>query len=196
MRVAGPVTGERTMQPEREQPDMPDPLADLDAPVRLVVEQDAARARIVVHPNRSLTGFAFLVAAGACLSALLPATLLMLALGAWPLAPFLGLEIFVVIGAFVFLHRHRDDREEIVLDSEQVAITRVHGGAVESSQFPRYWVRLVVEPAVSRYRPGRLWLRSHGRRVELARDAAASTRGALARTLSRDFGIARAASTP
>lgn len=175
-------------------PDRPDPPAEFDAaPVGLHVERGAARSRIVVRPNRSLTGLGLVIAAGICLSALLPATLLMLALGAWPLAPFLGLEIFVVLGAFMFLHRHRDDHEEIVLDAEQVAVTRVYGRAVESARFHRYWVQLVVEPAASRFRPARLWLRSHGQRVELARDAGNPTRGMLVRTLSRDFGILRAA---
>lgn len=182
------------MQPERETPDMPDPLAELDAaPICLFVEKNSSRARIVVRPNRSLTGLGLVIAAGICLSAALPATLLMLALGAWPLAPFLGLEVFVVLGAFIFLHRHLDDHEEIVLEAEQVAVTRVYGREVESARFPRYWAQLVVEPAANRFRPDRLWLRSHGQRVELARDAGNPTRNALAKTLSRDFGILRVA---
>ena len=56
-----------------------------------------------VMPNRSLSRTGVLVAAGACLSALIPGTLLCLLLGAWPMFPFLGLEIAVVIGAFAWL---------------------------------------------------------------------------------------------
>lgn len=159
----------------------------------LRVERWPDRARIRVSPNRSLSRTGVLVAAGACLSALIPGTLLCLLLGAWPMFPFLGLEIAVVVGAFAWLRRHLDDYEEIVLDADAVAHRRLNARRVEARRFPRYWVRLVVEPAANRFRPDRLWLRSHGQHVELARDAGDRTRAALARLLTQEFGIARAA---
>lgn len=171
-------------------PDDPEPDSTRHA---LRVERGPDRACIRVLPNRSLTRTGLLVAAAACLSALIPGTLLCLLLGAWPMFPFLGLEIGVVVGAFAWLRRHLDDREEIILDAEAVAHRRFVARAEHDQRFPRYWVRLVIEPATSPFRPGRLWLRSHGQSVELARDAGASTRLALARLLTQEFGIARAA---
>jgi uncharacterized membrane protein len=159
----------------------------------LRVERWPDRACIRVSPNRTLSRTGVLVAAGACLSALIPGTLLCLLLGAWPMFPFLGLEIAVVVGAFAWLRHHLDDREEIIVDADAVAHRRVFARYSEDQRFPRYWVRLVVEPAPTRFRPDRLWLRSHGQHVELARDAGGATRLALARILTQEFGIARAA---
>jgi uncharacterized membrane protein len=161
---------------------------------RLHVDRWPDRVRIRVLPNRSLTRTGMLVAAGACLSAMIPGTMLCLMLGAWPMFPFLGLEIFVVVGAFAWLRRHLDDHEEIVLDTEAVAHRRIVARVAENRRFPRYWVRLVVEPTTSRFRPDRLWLRSHGQYVELAREAGGATRTELARLLTQEFGIARVAS--
>lgn len=157
---------------------------------RVIVQRSADGGRILIHPNRSLTRAGLLVATAACLSALMPATLLCLLLGAWPLLPFLGLEVAVAVGAFGWLTRHRLDHEEIRLDAEQVAHRRVDGRITETETFPRYWVRLVIEPGDGARRPPRLWLRSHGRRVELGRAGSAPTRALLAHTLTRDFGIA------
>ena len=165
---------------------------DLDAAARVSVLHSGDDGWILVRPNRSLTRTGLVVATAACLSALMPATLLCALLGAWPVLPFVGLEILVAIAAFAWLARHRDDHERIVLDAEHVCHLRADGPRIETSRFPRYWVRLVVEPAENARRPARLWLRSHGRSVELGRDSSAPTRTALARTLTREFGIGRA----
>jgi uncharacterized membrane protein len=157
---------------------------------RVIVQRSDDGGRILIHPNRSLTRAGLLVATAACLSALMPATLLCLLLGAWPLLPFLGLEVAVAVGAFGWLTRHRLDHEEIRLDAEQVAHRRIDGRITETETFPRYWVRLVIQPGDGARRPPRLWLRSHGRRVELGRAGSAPTRALLAHTLTRDFGIA------
>jgi len=71
-----------------------------------------------------------------------------------------------------------------------VSHRRVSGLHTEIRTMPRYWARLVIEPAASRYKPDRLWLRSHGKAIELASDAGAPTRAALAQVLTRECGIA------
>ncbi len=164
---------------------------DTDAAARIAVLHTGDDGWILVRPNRSLTRTGLLVATAACLSALMPATLLCALLGAWLVLPFVGLEIIVALGAFAWLARHRDDQERIVLNAEQVVHQRVDGRRREIHRFPRYWVQLVVEPGASERRPARLWLRSHGRSVELGRDGSAPTRALLARTLAREFGITR-----
>jgi len=176
-----------------DEPPWPDDPAPDSVRHALRVVRGPERTSIRVLPNRSLTRTGLLVAAAACLSALIPGTLLCLLLGAWPMFPFLGLEIAVVVGAFAWLRQHLDDYEEIILDADAVAHRRIVARAAQDQRFPRYWVQLVVEPAASRFRPDRLWLRSHGQYVELARDAGGATRTALARLLTQEFGIARVA---
>lgn len=167
-----------------------EPVAGGDI-ARLSVLRSGDDGWILVRPNRSLTRTGLVVATAACLSALLPATLLCALLGAWPVLPFLGLEIVVAVSAFAWLARHHDDHERVVLDAGRVSHLRVAGRRCETQSFPRYWVRLVVEPGDGARRPVRLWLRSHGCSVELGRDSSTPTRAALARTLARDFGIVR-----
>lgn len=183
------------MEPERDQSpvaaDGDAGIIDTDAAARIAVLHSGDDGWILVRPNRSLTRTGLLVATAACLSALMPATLLCALLGAWLVLPFVGLEIVVAIGAFAWLARHRDDHERIVLDIEHVSHLRIEGRRHETHSFPRYWVQLVVEPGPGARRPVRLWLRSHGRSVELGRDGSAPTRALLARTLVRDFGITR-----
>lgn len=167
-------------------PDLPPACAQID------VLHVAGHSRILIFPNRSLSPAGLRLAFGACLLALLPAVLTGIAFGAWPVLPFLGLEAAVIVGAFVSLRRHHGDYEEITLDGERVAHRRVTGPRQERNEFPRYWVRVVVEPDGRPFRPVRLWLRSHGQRIELARDAGEATRRALADVLVRDGGLGAA----
>jgi uncharacterized membrane protein len=174
------------------EPDMERGGTDAGPPAGLHVEQYPDCVIIRILPNRSLTRIGLLVAAGACLSALMPATLLTLLLGAWPMLPVLGLEVVVVVATFAWLRRHFDDYEEITLDAEQVAIRRVHGARTEDRRFQRYWIRLALQPSTGGLRPPQLWLCSHGQSVEVGREAGADTRRALAAVLMHDCGISPA----
>jgi uncharacterized membrane protein len=169
-----------------EQPEIDTPVT---ADARLHLESFPDGVHILVLPNRSLTRAGLFMAAGLCVTMLVPALLYAALIGAWPMLPFLGLEILVVGGAFLQLHWHHDDCEEIVIGDEQVVVRRQHGRQRESLSFPRYWVQLVMEPGDLPRRSPRLWLRSHGHREELSRDASAATRQALAWTLTHELGI-------
>jgi len=159
------------------------------AAARLHLESFPDGVHVLVFPNRSLTHGGLFMAAGLCAAMTLPALVYAALIGAWPMLPFLGLELVVVSGAFVHLHRHHDDCEEIVISDEQVVVRRQHGRQRASLSFPRYWVRLVVDTGDQPRRSPRLWLRSHGHSEELSRDASAATRQALAWTLAHELGI-------
>lgn len=166
------------------------------AGAQLEIRHDPGGGRILVLPNRSLSVTGLWLASGACLLALLPAVLISILFAAWPVLPFLGLEAVIILAAFAWLRRHQGDYEEIALDSEHVIHRRVSGSRQERTEFQRYWVRLVEEPGGQPFRPARLWLRSHGQRVELGRDSGAPARAALAQTLTSEFGIVKAAGDP
>lgn len=175
--------------PSPDQPRSDIPEAPASAAARLHLESFPDGVHILVFPNRSLTRAGLIMAAGLCAVMLLPAVLYAALIGAWPMLPFLGLEILVLGGVFVHLHRHHDDCEEIVIGHEQVEVRRQRGRHRESQRFPRYWVQLVVEPGDLPRRSPRLWLRSHGHSEELSRDTSAATRQALAWTLTHEIGI-------
>jgi len=149
------------------------------------------RGWVLLRPNRSLTRPGIVIAGGFCGIALIPAIVMTMLFGAWPVLPFLGLEIIVLVLAFRWLLLHFDDQERIVLDPDRILHVRVDGNDHAAQQFPRYWARLVVEPVRDRARSHRLYLRSHGVSIELGRDGSDATRETLLRTLTRNFGIAR-----
>jgi len=167
---------------------------EVSAPVenaRLATLRSGDRGWILLRPNRSLTRTGVLLAGGLCGIALVPAMVMAILFGAWPVLPFLGFELVVLVLAFRWLLRHYDDQERIVLDPDRILHVRVDGHERAAQAFSRYWARLVVEPARDRARSHRLYLRSHGINTELGRDGSDATRVALLNTLTRSFGIAR-----
>lgn len=104
------------------------------------------------------------------------------AVGAWPIAPFAGLELAALFLAFREIARHDGDCETIVIAGDTVSVETVRAGSRHRVQFNRYWVQVVVEPPSILAVP-RVWLRSHGRLVEVGRHLPEEERLALAREL-------------
>lgn len=114
---------------------------------------------------------------------------LFLALGAWPILPFLGLEVGFALG-LVALHARGAARaaEIVVLTPDRLTIRRMDArGRREEVALDAYWARIVLAD-----RPGAapvLRIESRGRVVEIGRDLVreekASLRDALAEALAR-----------
>jgi len=165
-----------------------------DGDARLATLRSGDGGWILLRPNRSLSRNGLIFSAIACVAVFFPFAVMFLLLGAWPVLPFFGLEAAVVVSAFLWLARHHDDHEYVLLEPDRIVHVRIDGRRRESRSFPRYWARLVIEPGTGRTRTPRLWLRSHGQRTELGRDGSVMTRTALVQTLTTEFGIVR--STP
>jgi len=141
------------------------------------------RLLILLRPNRSLSrrggwllfgvisGFLAIIAVGFSL------------LGAWMILPFAGLEVVLVGAVTVWIARHHDDREWIVLEPTRVRIARRQGNREEKFEFQRYWTRVRMERRHRRSQPTRLSIGSHGRFVEVGAQVEEKTREALAREL-------------
>jgi uncharacterized membrane protein len=88
--------------------------------------------------------------------------------GAWPIAPFLGLDVLLVWLAFRAYRRKAEAYEEVRLTSDALIVRKVvPQRAVEEFRFDPYWVRLVRrhEEDVGLVR---LMLTSHGRSLTIA----------------------------
>jgi len=87
--------------------------------------------------------------------------------GAWPILPFAGLECVALWLAHRWLQRHDGDYELVTVDRERVKVEVRDGAMHRNHEFSRPWARVAVETG----RDGRptLWLRSHGRAVELGK---------------------------
>lgn len=104
------------------------------------------------------------------------------AVGAWPVVPFAGLELAALFFAFREIARHEQDSETIVIAGDTVSVETVHAGEHRRVEFNRYWVQVVVEEGSS-LGTARVWLRSHGRLVQVGRHLPQEQRLSLAREL-------------
>ena len=101
--------------------------------------------------------------------------------GAWPVLPFVGLEVAALGLAFFANGRHATDYERIALRKDALVVEVSDADRVEAVQLNPQWVKLV---ASRRRQDVRLALRSHGREIEIGRHLDAPGREALAAELA------------
>ncbi|MED5337557.1 MAG: DUF2244 domain-containing protein [Pseudomonadota bacterium] len=119
-----------------------------------------------LYPHRSLSGRGFLVVMALIGVLSLAIGIGFSLVGAWPVIGFMGLEVGVVLAAFILNYRAGARRESVVMGPEEVALRRdVHGRKGDNALFPTYWlqIRLLVDGP----RRSRLLIGSHGRFVEI-----------------------------
>jgi len=143
----------------------------------------------VLTAQRSLGTRGLAWAAGA-LGALAVGTIaVFLAVGAWPVAGFVGVEVGAALLLLWLHHRAGRAREEVRLDDEGLTITRIdrHGRRAEERLQPA-WARVALRRADAE-RAGCVQLASHGRTLSigafLTEDEQAELAAALERALAR-----------
>lgn len=104
--------------------------------------------------------------------------------GAWPIAPFTGLELALLWFALRHSELAAADYETITLESGQLVVDRHYGKQAERVVFQSYWLALdwVKGPGRSSYR---LLLRSRGKAVEIGRLLTDEQKNTLAAELRR-----------
>jgi uncharacterized membrane protein len=114
-------------------------------------------------PNRSLGPRGRAI----CLAAIATSTLAIAAgaaaLGAWPVLPFAGLEVALVLAAFRALARHDGDFERLEIEGARVRLRTCRAARVLELEGHAPWARLVVQESSGRCGLG---LRYAGRTVE------------------------------
>ena len=104
-------------------------------------------------------------------------------MGAWPVAPFAGIECVALYLVYRWLQRHDGDYELIVIDGDEVIVRSQNGATHERRRLSRFWAQVVVEDRpVGRKR---VFLRSHGRDVEIGRLLPDEARLSVARRLRK-----------
>jgi uncharacterized membrane protein len=142
--------------------------------------------KVVARPNCSLSpkGMVRVVAA----LAILPLSVAVgfgLA-GAWLVFPFAGLELLAVVYAFYIVNCHAGDYESITIDGDHLVIEKRNYKKNSRIVLHRYWAQVVLReaPGGKQY----LWLRSHGKEVEVGRHMDNEQRLALAQELKKRTG--------
>ena len=142
--------------------------------------------RAVLTPHRSLgpKGFLGLMLTFGALSFV--TGIVFLAMGAWPVLGFFGLDVLLIYLAFKLNYRSGRLFELVDVTREQLTVTRVHpSGRRESFDFNPFWARVLL----SEWPDGRTELRlaAHGRELlfgqfltdDERRDFASALKGAL-----------------
>ena len=102
-------------------------------------------------------------------------------IGAWPVAPFAGIECIALFLAYCWLQRHDDDYELITIEGDSVVVEARDASKVERQKLSRHWAQVVIDE--SHRRRTRVFLRAHGREVDFGRLLSDDARLALAKRL-------------
>jgi uncharacterized membrane protein len=89
-------------------------------------------------------------------------------IGAWMVLPFAGLELVLVVLAFVVVLRHRGDYEKITFVENEIEIEQSVLGKIKHVRFQCYWTRVTLREGEDGKTS--LWIGSHNQEVEFGRD--------------------------
>ena len=105
--------------------------------------------------------------------------------GAWLILPFAGLEMLVLGMALYVVSCRGTSWQAISIDQDSIDIID-HGFRHEQQQsFQRAWAKVVFKRALIKGHPSRLFIRSHGRAVEIGGYLNESEKKHLAHQLNR-----------
>jgi len=145
----------------------------------------------VITPHRSLGKPGFLVLM-LCVGAVsFVCGLLFLALGAWPVFGFFGLDVLLIYWAFQANFRAARAYEVVTVTASELKVRKVsHRGRVRECTLNPLWVRLdrIVH---EEFGIERLFLVSHGRRLPIAAFLGPDEKASFARALSSALGEAK-----
>ena len=146
-------------------------------------DAETGGSRLLLLPNQSLTwesNKAFLQIV----------SMLVLAIGAvfaanghWPVLPFAGMDLALLWGAFYLVLARLQDKELVTVTDTEIIVQRGRRRVEQEVRLPRHWTRLLVRR--DRYRKRRLYLRCHGKEVELAGALNCDDRKRLVTALNR-----------
>ena len=124
--------------------------------------------KYLIRPNQSINGReAALLVAGIAGFSLLVALGLALYFGAWPILPFAGLEIGLLVYAVWHVQRKAKSYELLELDDDEVRISVYSPGGGDCVTFQRYWCRVELVEFSQRNFPNQLLIGSHGKRIRI-----------------------------
>lgn len=147
-------------------------------------ETTAQTFRATLRPYRSLSRKGFFILMGGLIALNFVAGTAFYLLGAWPVAPFLGLDVALVWWAFRKNYADALKEEQIEITAHELILKRFdHDRQREERHFTRAWVKVELEEDHDRELIGGLFLRFKGERTEIGRFLAALDRKAFAELL-------------
>jgi uncharacterized membrane protein len=154
--------------------------------------QEAFRA--VLHPHRSLSPRGFLILMSAIGAVSFVAGMAFLAIGAWPVFGFFGLDVLLIYVAFKLNYRAARAHEIVELTPDLLSVTRVSAeGQAQRFDFNPYWAKV----RLAQFADGRtdLKIALHGQEFSFGRLLNDDERREFALVLERALFAARSATT-
>jgi uncharacterized membrane protein len=108
--------------------------------------------------------------------------------GYWPVLPFAGLEIGLLIWAVRASMRSGLQRETITITEDSVTVQRSSVTGERSLVFPRHWASVKLHAPPAALHPSRLTIESHGRVCEVGKFLTEVDRRGLAARLKQLVG--------
>lgn len=106
-----------------------------------------------------------------------------LAMGAWPIIPFMLADLLLVAWAFRSNYASARGHERLTLAGDALTLARVSAqGGVHRFGFEPYWTRVEIEEMPSG--DANLWLSARGQRVRVGRFLSAPERRAVGATIA------------
>lgn len=141
-------------------------------------------------PHRSLTKQGFLIVMGLVVIVNLVVGGLFMAIGAWPVAGFAGLDVLIIWWAFKVNFADADRLERISITDHEVILDRFRRQMPPQQQrFVRRWVKVELEEDKERELVGHLSLISGATRVVIGDFLGAEERRTLAQALKAQLAI-------
>ena len=141
----------------------------------------------VLRPHRSAGLRVARIVAGLVAALLVIVGAGFLLAGAWPVLPFLGLEVVLLYALLRFNQRAGNACEAINLTRTALTVRRLdHWGKQSDFSFPPYWLQVNLWEMPGQ--DNRLELRTHGRSLAIASFLLPHERRELAQTLRRALG--------
>jgi uncharacterized membrane protein len=133
-----------------------------------------------LQPRCSLTPASARVFVGVFSATTLGVGVTFAAQGFWPVLPFAGLEVVVLIWALSLSMRAGTVREFITVTDESITIEHREAKRDARTVFSRHWARVRLHAPLVALHPNRLVIESHGRGCEIGRFLTEDERHALA----------------
>ncbi len=145
----------------------------------------------LLTPHRSLGNTGFLIVMGLISGLSFVAGLMFLLLGAWPVMPFLGLDVVLIYWAFRANYRAAAAYEEVTVTPSELRVKKVsHRGKVNEWSLNPVWTSLDRETH-EEYGLLRLFLVSRGRKLTVGGFLGPDERESFAKALSAAIGEAK-----
>ena len=145
---------------------------------------DSSTQCLVIEPNRSMSWQTLVSLYLLMVFVSLVIGLAYFHIGLTLVLPFCGLEM-LALGAALYVTSWRGSiREVVTVDEKSVAIESGRDKPTQRHEFQRPWTQVILQHSGGWY-PSRLFIRSHGRQVEIGRFLNEEERRGLAEALGK-----------